>query len=291
MPVARRVDRSSYWAPNTRRTHSTHWVRWAAWCGARGECPLPAAPHAVRAFLDEQAGEGLSIGTLDGRIFAIRNEHADAGYEDPTKHRSVKLLMASVRRRKFRAERQAKGLTFRDLERIRAAMDRDNHVDVLTYAMICLMRDAMLRRSECVAIEWRDIEEEEDGSGRLTIRRSKTDQWGVGAVKYLSGATMEAMRAAFGDMEGLQGPVFDVCDRTISNRIQRLCRKARLAGDYSGHSCRVGMAQDLTEAGASLHDVQIAGRWSNAAMPARYVRGQEAARSAVARFYEGMAQA
>ena len=45
------------------------------------------------------------------------------------------------------------------------------------------MSDALLRVSEAAALLVEDIEEAEDGSGRLTIRHSKTDQEGVGSAK------------------------------------------------------------------------------------------------------------
>ena len=47
-------------------------------------------------------------------------------------------------------------------------------------ALVSLMSDALLRVSEAAALLVEDIEEAEDGSGRLTIRHSKTDQEGVG---------------------------------------------------------------------------------------------------------------
>jgi len=45
------------------------------------------------------------------------------------------------------------------------------------------------------------------------------------------------------------------------------------------------MAQDLTADGASLPELQQAGRWSSPAMPARYAEHQAAKRGAVARFH------
>ena len=45
----------------------------------------------------------------------------------------------------------------------------------LDIALISLVRDAMLRVSEAADLTWKDIETEADGSGRLLIRRSKTD--------------------------------------------------------------------------------------------------------------------
>ena len=66
-------------------------------------------------------------------------------------------------------------------------------------------------------------------------------------------------------------------------------RLAALVGmdpaDISGHSARVGMAQDLTSDGASLPEVMQAGRWKSAAMPARYAEHQAAHRGAIAKFF------
>ena len=56
----------------------------------------------------------------------------------------------------------------------------------LDIALISLMRDAMLRVSEAAVLTWSDIVSEADGTGRLLIRRSKTDAEGEGAVGFLS---------------------------------------------------------------------------------------------------------
>ena len=72
-------------------------------------------------------------------------------------------------------------------------------------------------------------------------------------------------------------------------------RRAAAAGldasRISGHSARVGMAQDLAKAGASLVDLQNAGRWKSPAMPGRYTERQSVKGGAVARFYQRRASA
>ena len=68
--------------------------------------------------------------------------------------------------------------------------------------------------------------------------------------------------------------------RSVARRLAAMARAAGLEGAFSGHSARVGMAQDLVRAGATIAQIQIAGR-----MPAHYARGELAARGAVARFY------
>jgi len=53
----------------------------------------------------------------------------------------------------------------------------------------------------------------------------------------------------------------------------------------SGHSARVGMAQDLVAHGAELAAVMQAGRWKSPTMPARYAERLSAGRGAVAQYY------
>jgi len=56
------------------------------------------------------------------------------------------------------------------------------------------------------------------------------------------------------------------------------------ATNVSGHSCRIGMAQDLTASAFGLPEIMQAGRWRSPAMVARYTERLTAARGAVARF-------
>ena len=70
---------------------------------------------------------------------------------------------------------------------------------------------------------------------------------------------------------------------SIRTIIQYRCAQAGIKGHISGHSLRVGAAQSLAEAGASLVDLQLAGRWTSPQMPAHYAKNQLAARGAIAR--------
>ena len=63
--------------------------------------------------------------------------------------------------------------------------------------------------------------------------------------------------------------------------------RCRLQGRVSGHSLRVGGAQSLAAGGASIVEMQTAGRWQSPTMPGHYARGQLAARGAVARVRYG----
>ena len=62
-------------------------------------------------------------------------------------------------------------------------------------ALLQVMRDGLLRRSEASALRWGDVELLDDGSGRLHVVRSKTDQSGEGAILYLGLPEVGALMA------------------------------------------------------------------------------------------------
>ena len=61
--------------------------------------------------------------------------------------------------------------------------ERPGLVDI---ALVAVMRDALLRRTEAADLLWDEVERAPDGSVRLTVRRSKTDQAAEGRMLYLS---------------------------------------------------------------------------------------------------------
>ena len=125
---------------------------------------------------------------------------ADAGYADPTSPEGVRRVVAGILRMDRRAQRQADALTKEcfaavqataAIPRAQASGRRESGAQARTrgqgdVALISVMRDGMLRRSEAATVTWRDVGRAEDGSGRLTIPRSKTDQTGEGSILYLN---------------------------------------------------------------------------------------------------------
>ena len=60
-----------------------------------------------------------------------------------------------------------------------------------------------------------------------------------------------------------------------------------MEGFIFGHSFRVRSAVSLTQAGATVVDMQVAGRWKSSQMPAHYAKAELAERGAIARFKDG----
>ena len=286
-------------AANTRRAYAMHWAKWRRWAERRHVQELPANPAQVAAFLADLSVAGASISAVRLARAAVAAIHRSAGVPDPTVTEGVKRVVSGLARMDGRPQKQATGLTRDGLAAIKAtallprssaggrrespwrAKDR-GLVDI---ALVSVMRDGLLRASEAAEIAWRDVEWASDGSGRITVRRSKTDQTGNGAVLYLGMPTMQSLAAIRKWHPDPRDLVFQLSSVQIWRRIKAAAKAAGLEGHYSGHSPRVGMAQDLSAAGCELPALMTAGRWESPSMPARYTRGETAARGAVARYY------
>ena len=227
---------------------------------------------------------------------AIGGVHRDAGRENPCRHPGVRRTLAGIARQAAAAgraaPRQAAALDAEALAAIRATArrprrgsrrgetaekaERRGRVDI---ALAHLLSDAGLRRSEAAALPWADIARAADGSGRVTVRRSKTDQAGQGAILYVTAATMTAL-AAIRQGAPDAAPVFGLSAGQIGRRIAAAATAAGLGAGYSGHSGRVGLAVRMTAKGAPTHAVMLAGRWQGAGMVARYTRSLTAADAA-----------
>ena len=79
--------------------------------------------------------------------------------------------------------------------------------------------------------------------------------------------------------------VFNLPSSQIGRHIKRATEIAGLGDGYTGHIPRVGMAQNLSAAGAGLPVLITAGRRDSPQMPAKYAEAQAAKRGAVARYY------
>ncbi len=127
---------------------------------------------------------------------------------------------------------------------------------------------------------------DEDGTVSVLIRRSKADPFGFGRVAWVSPYAMEQVRAwlaASGIGEGyVLRTVFGdkitddaIAPYSVSRRLKRLAEKAGLdaltIAGLSGHSLRVGAAQDMAEEGFDLLALMTAGGWKTAHVVARYV--------------------
>ena len=146
-------------------------------------------------------------------------------------------------------------------------------------ALVAVLSDAGLRRSEASSLTWGDVQRWDDGSGRITVVRSKTDAEAQGAVVAITPAAMQAVGAIrpLGVASGEK--VFGLSESQIARRVKVIARAAGLADweFFSGHSGRVGMARRMAQNGAPTHEIERQGRWKEGGgMVGRYTRGESA---------------
>ncbi|WP_424140008.1 site-specific integrase [Roseomonas chloroacetimidivorans] len=284
-------------APETERALAKTSAAWTSWASSRGVRHLPAEVETVVAYVDELAEAGKRPASIRQAVWGIAYMHRAAGLPDPTKGEPVRLALKRMTRNLGARPRQAAPIGENEVQRILATAGK-TAADKRNLALVLVMRDLLARRSEAVALEVGNIEPAEDGSATVLIARSKTDQAGEGEVRWLSPRAHKAVQDWLAVSGITDGPIFRAVNKggrvgealttsDVPRILKGLAARAGIAAErISGHSCRVGMAQDLVAAGAELPAVMQAGRWKSPTMPARYAEKVLPRRGAVARFYE-----
>ena len=155
-------------------------------------------------------------------------------------------------------------------------------------AIVALLFQAGLRRSEAARLTWGDIRDAEDSDGILIdVRFSKSNQEGDADVRFVKGAFARAIRRLRTEHNGREAPgqpVLNLSPQQIGRRFSACAKAAGLDGRYTAHSGRVGLASELTRRGAPTAAVQLAGGWRSARMVTHYSSGATAERGAVAKY-------
>ena len=277
---------------NTRRTYDAQWRLFTGWCDQVGLQALPAQPLTVARYLAARAGSGASIATLRLATSAISKAHEWAKLESPCRDPGVRASLKGWGRRLSRPQRQSGALTAdvlavirltavqprrrgRGMETVEQAAERGK----LDVALAAVLSDAGLRRSEAASLTWGDVQRWDDGSGRITVIRSKTDAEAQGAVVAITPAAMNALSAIRPAGSDAGEKVFGLSESQIARRVKAIARAAGLENweFFSGHSGRVGMARRMAQNGAPTHEIERQGRWKQGGgMVGRYTRGESA---------------
>ena len=286
-------------AENTKRTYAAALKRLDA---ALAGQDLTDASLAL--YLARLHAAGLSPAVAAMAVAAVKFRCRLQGLASPVGPATDRVLAGLRREGKGRGRGQVDGVRFSEVDTAAAvaANDSGSVAGLRDAALLAVASDGLLRVSEIAALDVGDVQVEADGSGRLLVGESKTDQEGQGAVLYLGALTVTRVNAWLAAAGHQDGPLFrrvrrggrvegDPGRRLSVNAIRRIIRSRAAAvgieGRVSGHSLRVGGAQSLAAGGASLVEMQTAGRWQSPAMPGHYARGQLAARGAVARVRYG----
>lgn len=274
------------YAESTLRSYRYDVDLFRAWCSERQLPWLPAAPQALAAFVGEQT-QSMAIATIRRRVEAVKFMHRMADVPSPAAHSEVRLALRRARRAQPGRPAQSLGLTAEILQKIVASCP-DTPKGLRDAALISTGYDTLCRSSELTAMHAEHLSENCD---RIYVPRSKTDPFGSGRMAYLSGATSKRLQAWLSASGITEGPLFrGMHTGTLSDQELRTCsirrlvkvaaKRAQLDAEsvrsLSGHSMRVGAAQDMMVAGIDSVGIMHAGGWKSQAVLSRYVENASA---------------
>jgi integrase len=285
-------------AANTLRAWRADWEIFGEFCRTFRVEGLPAAAKTVRDFVFDCLSRGKKPATIRRYVSTIGRAHRASAVLDPTASEEVKLALKEMGRKAPARQKQARGLVWKEIELFLSIEPRHLR-DIRDRVLVAMAYDTMCRREELVSLKVEDIVDASDGSGSILISRSKTDTTGEGATAYLSPLTMRLLNqwitqagikegAMFVRVHGAAGVGDPLTAQNVSAVLRKVGKWIGLDKEewerISGHSARVGAAQDLLALNISLASVMQAGRWKDTRMPMRYAERVLATRG-------GMAQA
>ena len=278
------------YAPSTIRSYRANFERFMQFCEDHDANALPADPQNVAQFISNLTVSGLKSSSVRIIVAAISSIHKLNLLNDPTQHPTVKIELRRMHRTLGRFSQQAFGITIPILEKMLDATT-NNLRGVRDRALLLLAYDSMCRRSELVCLKISDININSEGDVdqmKIRLRKSKTDQELQGRWIFPTKRSTEAITLWINQAKLIDGYLFRGINNAIDithelkssqiNRIyKRLAKDAKLPKEIidriSGHSMRVGAAQDLLKSGASMPAIMNRGRWSKTDTVMRYLEG------------------
>ncbi|MGO9992545.1 MAG: tyrosine-type recombinase/integrase [Steroidobacteraceae bacterium] len=285
------------YSPNTLRAQKADGAIFQGFCEGRGESFLPADPTTIRAFIEHEMMAGKKPATVRRYIATIGRAHIGAGLLNPCSGEAVRLALKKMGRETSARQAQARALGWSEIKEFIPSAGKGLRAD-RERALLCVAYETLARRGELVALELQDIEFWPNGTGQALIRRGKTDAAGQGRVAYLSRETVKWLKIWLEDAKISEGPIFRrligrdqvggaLHPGSIAPIFKRVAQwigmPARFVAEISGHSTRVGAAQDLAELDIDLAAITQAGGWKSTRMPLQYTERINAARSGMAR--------
>ena len=274
------------YAPNTLKSYYADARAFVDWCVARNVEPFPISSDTLCAYI-ERLQVTSAYSSIRRRISSLRRLNKILGLEDHTQTEDVYLAIRRLKRSKCLEQNQAVGINHDILVKMIDAQ-LDTLAGTRNRALLSLGYDFLARRSELVAIRSNDLKFTPDGALKGMIRKSKTDQYGKGRLAFGSERSAKLVRKWLRLKPEEIQPVFcainhgkcedrAICDRNVNEIIKRSVVKVKRCErpsdlEVSGHSLRVGAAQDLVIRGYDLAAIMRAGGWSDPSTVSRYLR-------------------
>ena len=280
-------------ALNTVRAYKSDFEDFSLFCLKNNFNNLPSEPKVVSLYLTHLSSRDSKISTIKRRLVSIGVIHKMKGHYLDTKHPVIIENLMGIRRRKGTIQKGKKPLLINDLKILIDVINKENGPDIKKLrnkALLIIGFSGGFRRNEIVSLDVEDLEFVFEGM-KITVKRSKTDQYGEGMVKaiphfdnslYCPVSTLQRWLNISKIKKGslfrrfLKGSVLSdkrLTDQSIALIIKNYLVKAGIdCSNYSGHSLRSGFATSAAEAGAEERSIMNMTGHKSTDMVRRYIK-------------------
>ncbi len=279
-------------ANNTLRAYKSDFKDFSAFCAKHGFSSMPTEPKVVSLYLT-QLSANSKISTLRRRLVSIGVVHKLKGHYLDTKHPIIIENLMGIKRKKGSIQTGKKPILINHLKQIIKVIDEQKVEKIQKLrnkALILVGFSGGFRRTELVSIDYEDLDFVEEGV-KITLRRSKTDQFGEGQLKGLPYLTNEKYCPVTNLKNWIYlskiktGPIFRrfakgsiltshrLTDQSVVLIIKDCLKKAGIENqNFSGHSLRSGFATVAAESGADERSIMEMTGHKTTQMVRRYIR-------------------
>ena len=279
-------------ANNTLRAYKSDFNDFGAFCAKHGFSSMPTEPKVVSLYLTHLSANS-KISTLRRRLVSIGVVHKFKGHYLDTKHPVIIENLMGIKRKKGSIQIGKKPILINHLKQIMNVIDEQKIEKIKKLrnrTLILIGFGGGFRRTELISIDHEDIDLVEEGV-KITLRRSKTDQFGEGFTKGIpyfensSYCPVKNIKYWLNISKIKKGPVFirfskgtkitnkRLSDQSVALIIKNYLIKAGIdSKEYSGHSLRSGFATSAAEAGAEERNIMAITGHKSSEMVRRYIK-------------------
>ncbi len=279
-------------ANNTLRAYKSDFRDFGAFCAKHGFNSMPTEPKIVSLYLTHLS-ISKKISTLRRRLVSIGVVHKLKGHYLDTKHPVIIENLMGIKRKKGSIQIGKKPILINHLKEIINVIDNQKIEKIKKLrnrTLILIGFGGGFRRKELISIDYEDLDFVEEGL-KITLRKSKTDQFGEGFVKGIPYFTNEkycpvmSLKNWINFSKIKTGPIFRrfakgsiLTDNRLTDQSVVLIIKdcLKLAGienkNFSGHSLRSGFATVAAESGADERSIMAMTGHKTTQMVRRYIK-------------------
>ena len=280
-------------ANNTVRAYKSDFDDFGLFCAQNGFKSLPSDPKIVSLYLTYLSTKDVKMSTLKRRLVSIGVIHKLKGHYLDTKHPSIIENMMGIKRRKGSIQKGKKPLLINNLKILINVIDKEKNEEIKKLrdrSIILIGFSGGFRRNEIVSLDYDDLEFVQEGL-KISLKRSKTDQFGEGSVKglpYFENSKycpvisikkwIEISKISSGAIfrrfiKGSKLSHNRLTDQSVALLIKHYLKLAGIESkNYSGHSLRSGFATSAAESGAEERSIMAMTGHKSTEMVRRYIK-------------------